>query len=150
MIVYFVDTSALAKRYIPEVGSPWTAAQLTPARGNIIIISKLALVEMHSLLARRRSDGSITSDKVVELHTELLRHWQQEYLLVLVDDDVLNQAQILADKHTIRTLDAIQLACALSARKALQVPMTFLGADPKLLVAASIEGFAIDNPLNHP
>ena len=33
-MVYFVDTSGLAKRYIHEQGSLWTISWMTPATGN--------------------------------------------------------------------------------------------------------------------
>ncbi len=38
---YFVDTSALGKRYIVETGSVWMRTLLNPATGNQIIIVRL-------------------------------------------------------------------------------------------------------------
>jgi hypothetical protein len=42
------------------------------------------------------------------------------------------------------------LACALNAQATLQQPVTFVSADVKLLNAAVVEGFTIDNPNQHP
>jgi len=50
---FFVDTSALAKRYIAEIGSSWIRGIVLPIAGNVVIIADLTLVEMFSLLARR-------------------------------------------------------------------------------------------------
>ncbi|MEZ4672161.1 MAG: type II toxin-antitoxin system VapC family toxin [Anaerolineae bacterium] len=51
MTTYFVDTSALAKRYFSEAGSTWVQSWIEPAAGNTIVIAELALVEMRSVLA---------------------------------------------------------------------------------------------------
>jgi uncharacterized protein len=50
---FFIDTSALAKRYIPEIGSAWINSWIVPQANNEIIISALATVEIYSLLMRR-------------------------------------------------------------------------------------------------
>ena len=81
---------------------------------------------------------------------QFLLHARQEYISLRVNNALLSQAQRLVDKHTLRTLDGIQLASAIAASKTLQLTPIFLSADPKLLAAAASEGFAIDNPLNHP
>ncbi len=52
MSAFFTDTSALAKRYIPEIGSAWVASWIEPVEGNLIIISELAFVEQVAVLAR--------------------------------------------------------------------------------------------------
>lgn len=77
-------------------------------------------------------------------------HVDKEYLSVAVDNKLLMDARLLADKYTLRSLDAIQLASAVEAASLLSDPLTFVSADDKLLLAASQEGFTVDNPLNHP
>jgi hypothetical protein len=46
----FVDTGALAKRYLDEAGSPWMRSLLAPTAGNVVVISALTQVEMALLL----------------------------------------------------------------------------------------------------
>ncbi len=77
-------------------------------------------------------------------------HLEREYLAVPLDASVLVTARQLVGKYPLRTLDAIQLACALRAVTLLSEPMTFVCADARLLSAAGGEGFATDNPLAHP
>jgi predicted nucleic acid-binding protein len=43
--VYFADTSAVAKRYLPEVGSTWVQSWIDPASGHVTIISALSIAE---------------------------------------------------------------------------------------------------------
>jgi hypothetical protein len=44
--VYFVETSALAKRYIAETGSMWLRALLDPSTGCSIYVVRVTAVEI--------------------------------------------------------------------------------------------------------
>lgn len=52
--VYFLDTSALIKRYIPEVGTNWIQALTAQSSGHVLFISRITSVEMMSAIARRQ------------------------------------------------------------------------------------------------
>jgi hypothetical protein len=147
---FFVDTSALAKRYLVETGSNWVVSWIEPPANNVIIMSELAFVEMRSLLARRVRDGVLTPSDANALRNDFLLHGNNEYLIVLVETNVLNQAARLVDQYPLRTLDAIQLASAIQAVNVLALPMTFISGDKNLLAAAAGEGFGIDDPNAHP
>lgn len=60
----------------------------------------------------------------------------------------------MIDRHPLRAYDAVQLASALRASRALQAarlpPLLFLSADDRLTAAATHEGLATDNPNAHP
>jgi len=147
---FFVDTSALAKRYLVETGSNWVLSWIEPPANNVIIISELTFVEMRSLLARRVRERILTLTDANLLRNDFLLHTQNEYLIVLVETNVLNQAARLVDQYTLRTLDAIQLASAIQAVNIVSHPMTFISGDKNLLAAAAAEGFITDNPNAHP
>jgi uncharacterized protein len=150
LTLYFLDTSALIKRYVSEVGSTWVQSLMAPSTANIIAISELARAEVAATLARRRRDGSLNATAVLALYSSFLSHTQHEYVEILVDSDRLSNAAGLADKYILRTLDSIQLACGLYAQLALQEPTTFVCADNYLLSTAIAEGLTTDNPLLHP
>ncbi len=114
------------------------------------MVSRLATVELFSLLSRHRRQGTLSPDNVAAIQENYLLHLDDEYIPVSIDDDLLIDARLLADKYTLRSLDAIQLASAVEAASLLSDPLTFVSADDKLLLAASQEGFTVDNPLNHP
>ena len=59
MSFYFLDTSALIKHYVDEVGSSWLAATVFEPAGNMLLIARITVVEMRSALARRRREASI-------------------------------------------------------------------------------------------
>lgn len=150
MSAFFVDTSALAKRYLVETGSNWVLSWVEPPANNVIIISELTFVEMRSLLARRVREGVLTTVDAKALRNDFLLHTKNEYLIVLMETNVLNQASQLVDQYTLRTLDTIQLASAIQAVTVLAQPMTFISGDKNLLAAAAAEGFITDDPNAHP
>ncbi len=77
-------------------------------------------------------------------------HVEHEYLVVPVEGVVLAEAQRLVNRYPIRTLDAIQLASAIRAEEIIGEQLTFVTGDIKLLVAADMEGFAVENPNEYP
>jgi predicted nucleic acid-binding protein len=111
-VAAYVDTSALAKWYVPEPGSDeleaWIRAAPTPT------ISSLTLVEMRCLLARRQRAGSLSERQVSRAHGRLLQDIDQRHLIVepAEDGDVRAAAHLIAElaDHGLRTLDAIHLA----------------------------------------
>jgi predicted nucleic acid-binding protein len=50
MALYFLDSSALVKRYISETGSAWVLELFTDALNNEIFIAAIAKVEIVALL----------------------------------------------------------------------------------------------------
>lgn len=150
MSAYFVDTSAIAKRYIPETGSAWLKSWVEPHMGNDIILSALALVEFTSLCNRREREGLISSRDSKVFQEDFLLHVEAEYIVIALDDPTLIQARELLPHHLLRSLDALQLACALRAARVFSAPLTFISADVRLLEAAAAEGLPVDNPNDHP
>lgn len=150
MTTYFVDTSALAKRYLIETGTTWVRSLLAPAAGHVIAVCDLTPIEFFSLVSRRLREKTLNPLNVLSLQTSFLAHHKFEYLSVPLEQPVLIQARTLVTKYPLRPPDAIQLACALDAVNTLNTPLTFICADHDLLAAATAEGFATDNPNLHP
>jgi uncharacterized protein len=46
MTVYFVDSSALVKRYINEIGSTWVLSLFDPVLNNDVLIAAITGVEL--------------------------------------------------------------------------------------------------------
>jgi uncharacterized protein len=85
LTTYFVDSSALVKRYVDEVGSSWVRSWIERPAGNVIVASELVAVEVYSALARRRRDGTLAADAVTLLQNDLLGHVQDEYVIFALD-----------------------------------------------------------------
>ena len=148
MTSFFVDTSALVKRYINEHGSPWIMSWITRSSGNIVIVSELTSIELFSASARRERERTLLPALAQTIRDDFLYHFEHEYLVIELDRSIIAKARELSTLYQLRALDSIQLSCAFYAAK-LNPPITFICADFNLLTAASAEGFAIDNPNQH-
>jgi uncharacterized protein len=149
-MVVFADTSALVKRYVPEVGSAWMEQWFDPANGHLVIISEITIVELVSALARRHREASIPSADFLHLRSDFLLHADHEYLVMTLQSTLLIRAQQLVTTRPLRTLDAIQLASALECAQVLGTQPLLLSADRNLLNIAILEGLVIDDPHAHP
>ena len=150
MTNYFLDSSAVSKNYMQEAGSTWVMALVAPAAGHVIVISQLAIVEVSSALARKQRLAQISQVDADQNRVDFLRDVETLYLAMALDETVLRKASDLVVRYPLRTLDAIQLACALEATNTLGESFVFVCADNNLLNAASAEGFVTDNPYLHP
>ncbi len=65
-----------------------------------------------------------------------------------ISEQILSEAAALVDRHSLRALDAIQLASALLAKLTLRLQdsLTFVASDQRLLEAALKEGLATWDP----
>jgi len=154
MTNFYLDTSALVKRYFAETGTAWIRTLLDPATGNTVAISEVTLVEASAALAARQRGGFISlaeRDTAVDL---LLRHADTEYALAPLARATIDTALALTQRHRLRGYDAVQLATALlvadAYRAASITAPTFVAADADLLAAARAEGLPTENPNDHP
>lgn len=154
MNAFFLDSSALVKRYLTETGSGWINRVADPASDNTVVVAAITRVEAAAAIAaRQRTRYGISLEERDRLVQLLLRHFDTEYDLVTISMDVLSQAVALTQRYRLRGYDAVQLAAALDAQAALVAgglpSLTFVSADEDLLAAAVAEGLAVDNPNRH-
>jgi uncharacterized protein len=153
--VFFLDSSALVKRYLTEQGSAWIAQLTDPAAGNTILIAEVARVEVAAAIAgRQRATDGIAREERDRLVGLLLRHCDTEYGLVPLTPAIYGAAVQLTQRHRLRGYDAVQLAAALDVNATLlaaELPgPTFVSADSDLNAAAGAEGLQVDDPNQHP
>jgi predicted nucleic acid-binding protein len=149
MAILFLDSSAVAKRYITEQGSNWVRAALDPANENQIHVSLLAGVEVIAAITRRRREGSLDADAASAAIRELRDDFEFLYQHVAVNELVIERAMELAEKHGLRGYDAVQLAAGMTLNdRCLTVGLgiAFVCADIALNVAATAEGLQVENP----
>jgi predicted nucleic acid-binding protein len=148
MALYFFDSSALVKRYVHEHGSAWVREATAGASGHLIHLSLLTVAELASALARRQREGSLTVLERVRLFGAFLLDCASAYLL-RVEEDVLEQAISLLNRHPLRTADAIQVATAVLLSHTLPAdqfgPVIMVLSDDRILQAAMGEGLPSEN-----
>jgi hypothetical protein len=151
---YFLDSSALVKRYVPETGSAWVQALADVATGNLLIIARITWVEVLSALARRQRDGSLSAPDVDLIIQRFRFDLNNQYQVVELDRALAESAGQLVKQYPLRAYDAIQLASVLRIQPAFatatSTSLVFLTADDRLLTIAQAAGLVTDNPNNHP
>jgi predicted nucleic acid-binding protein len=151
---YYLDASALVKRYVDEVGSDWLHAIIASAEPSLLFTSRLTIVEVISAFARRVRNGSLTPEEYATARDAFQGDCLNEYQIMPPTMAVIDLTCTLLERHPLRAYDAIHLATALGAQQFLvaqdYAPPTFLSADDRLNRAAAAEGLAVDNPSQHP
>jgi hypothetical protein len=150
---YYLDTSALVKRYVNETGSDWLRAVVVIPEPSLLFTSRMTIVEVISAFARRLRDGSLSFEEFVSLRDAFQGDCLGEYQIMPPAMYVMDLACSLLQRHPLRAYDAVHLATALGAQRFLAErghgPLTFLSADDGLNLAAGLEGLAVDNPNRH-
>ncbi|MEG4029758.1 MULTISPECIES: type II toxin-antitoxin system VapC family toxin [unclassified Microcoleus] len=116
MTIYFVDSSALVKRYINEIGSAWVLSLCDPALNNDILIAAITSVEIVAAITRRSSSISINATDATAACNQFRSDLQSEYQVVEFTESIINSAMALAETYGLRGYDAVQLAtgCGIS------------------------------------
>lgn len=154
MATYFVDSSALVKRYISETGSTWVVNLFDPVLNNDILIAAITGVEIVAAITRRARGGSINATDATAACNQFKSDLQSEYQVVEIAENIINSAMALAETYGLRGYDAVQLAAgseinALCLANSLP-PAIFVSADDELNAGAASEGLIVENPKNYP
>jgi len=152
-MIFYLDISALLKRYVQEVGSGWLARLATPTIGNIFATALITKAEARAGLAAKFRQGGLSLVDYQQAEQDLLHDFAYIYSVVDIDESLVDLASDLAKRQKLRGYDAVQLAAGLTLNSILlktQHPsLTFLSADVHLIQAAQNEGLAVDNPNWH-
>ena len=136
----FLDTSALVRRFLTDEGPDPIAGKAR--EGERIILSDLARLEFRSAVSRRRRGGRLSLSQADSLLEEF-RIKCPLYDWVPLDHSILDRAGPLVDQHALRSLDAIQLAAAMTAAACSPEPLLFGCLDAHLCAAAAAEGLEV-------
>jgi hypothetical protein len=153
MSYFFLDSSALIKRYVVEAGTDWIRSIMARSAGHTHIIAHITMAEVVSGVMRRKREGAISARTARATRLLIDRHASREYIVVGLTGQIIQDAEDLLERYPLRAYDSIQLASALetSARLvAAGLPrVTFISSDIRLLTAASAEGLLTDDANNH-
>ena len=124
----FLDSSALAKRYIQELGTPQVNDLFIQT--DEVFVSMIALPEVISALTRQRIEKKITREQFNERKSQLIADFQ-DFNVCDLTPQVISQTLYLIEGYFLRTLDAIHLASAIETKMEL-----FVSSDARQLKAA--------------
>lgn len=154
MAAYYLDTSALLKRYAWETGTTWVRQLTDSVLAHDILTVRLTGPEMIAALSRKANTGGITPAEAARAAVQFRLDWQGVYRIIEVSAVLADHAMTLAERHYLRGYDAVHLAAALAAQQGRSAfglsPLTFVSADTDQLRAAIAEGLSAENPNAYP
>jgi predicted nucleic acid-binding protein len=164
MGAFFLDSNAVAKRYVPEKGQMWVQDLCDPAKGHHLYISQLAEIEVVAIISgwlrANTSHGSVTQKQRRRLQQdrdERLAAFKSHcdrttgtYRVVNVGAGEMQRAADLCHHNNLNSLDAIQLVCALviqeQGRDARLPGIDFVTSDGNFAKVVKRYGFTVWDP----
>jgi uncharacterized protein len=154
MAIYFLDSSALVKRYISETGSTWVLSLFDPTLDNEFFVAAITGVEVVAALTRRARNGSIASKDAALVCNQLRSDLQTDYQVVEITEEIISSGMTLAEARGLRGYDAVQLAAGCAVNKLCLdsdlSPIILVSADSELNLAAVDESLLVENPNSYP
>ena len=154
MALYFLDSSAIVKRYVAEAGHTWIVDLCDPAQGHDLHIAQAALVEVVATLCWKAREAAITTAERDSLVADFRWDTTTTYAVRPITTTIYTRAGDLCRMHRLRAYDAVQRAAVLALRDDAQVsgaPLPiFVCADTDLLGFAGAEGLSTENPNAYP
>jgi uncharacterized protein len=146
---YFLDTSAVLKRYVQETGTAWVQTLASPTARHSLFLVRITLAEAVAAITRRERGGTLSPQDAATALADFQLDFDHQYRIVEVSIGLVARAAAMARKHALRGYDAVQLAAVMEIH-ATDPSLTLLSADTALNAAAAAEGLAIDDPNAHP
>ena len=154
MAHFYLDSSALVKRYVTERGTAWIDGLCDAHAGHVIYTVRMSAAEIVAALFRRVRGGSLSLAAAQTEVAQFKLDLSDDYQVVEVTEAVVTTAMRLAEQHALRGYDAIQLAAALGVQVARTnaglSSLVFVSADTELNAAATAEGLPVEDPNAHP
>lgn len=151
MASFFLDGSAVAKRYVPETGSALVDFIFDNVPEHRILLLNVGVAEVVSVLVRKKNAGALSiadyNQAIAELGSEII--WSAGMSLLAFGSAVVIDAIAFIITHSINATDAIVLRVALDVAKHLRNQgddLVLVASDQRLLRAAQAEGLVTFNP----
>jgi len=136
-MILFCDTSALLKLYIVEAGSDVVKARADEAEA--VVVCRIAWAEAHAALSRRAREVPQDAPVIAQAKAALTQDWPR-YVVMEIDQTLVERAGDYADTFALRGYDSVQLAAAFETGRIAQSPICFACFDERLNKAAKVLG----------
>jgi len=132
----FLDSSALAKRYVREAGTDRVVALCADA--DEVVVSILALPEVVSTLNRLRREGRLSDSEYATIRQEVADDLAGATTMELTPS-VVDKALVCLERSRLRASDALHVATAMEA-----APDLFLTGDRRQREGAMKAGVKVE------
>ena len=148
---FYMDPSALAKRYHTEDGSlimDVLFEYLLPEKNKRIVTSLWSLGETISVLNRKKNEKGIKEDEFRKILASFLND-TLGFSIVSVNDDLILPSFGYILKHNLNSADALHLKSIIKVREIIKDfgdDVVLVASDKRLVRAAKLEGFEVIDP----
>ena len=139
-MIYFLDASALVKRYVAERGSDVIRGLVHRRRP--LAASRISSVEIPAAIWKRARAGDVAADAAKRIVARVAPDLA-EMRVVEVRVTLLDRATDLVARRPLRAYDAVQLASAAWLASETGLAITFACCDAGLAAAAKAEGLRV-------
>jgi len=136
-MILFCDTSSLLKLYITEAGSNELKALMQEAEA--VAVCRIAWAEAFAALSRRAREVPEDMSTIEQAKAALATDWPH-FVVLEIDQPLVERAGEYADTFALRGYDSIQLAAAFETGRISQTPIFFACYDIRLNKAAKLLG----------
>jgi predicted nucleic acid-binding protein len=136
-MILFCDTSALLKLYVAEAGSEELKVRVQESEA--IAVCRIAWAEAFAALSRRAREVPDDTAVIEQAKAALAADWPH-YVVLEIDQTLVERAGEFADTFALRGYDSIQLAAAFETARISQTPIFFACYDLRLNKAAKLLG----------
>lgn len=136
-MILFCDTSALVKLYIAEPESDALKARVLEAEA--VVVCRIAWAEAHAALSRRAREVTEDAATIEQAKAALAADWPR-FVVLDIDQPLVERAGEYADTFALRGYDSIQLAAAFETGRIAQSAICFACFDTRLTKAAKLLG----------
>ena len=148
MPVYYMDTSALVKRYRNEPGTEAIDRLFDVRQADTrIYTSFLTALELTSSILRLVKGGQLSQNLADNMLARFRQDTQGTVRILPLTDAIVNDALAVVEQHQLRSADAIHLATASSIFSlAPELESILVSSDRELLSAAANSGMGVLDP----
>jgi predicted nucleic acid-binding protein len=136
-MILFCDTSALLKLYITEAGSHELKVLMQEVEA--VAVCRIAWAEAFAALSRRAREVPEDALVIEQAKAALAVDWPH-FVVLEIDQPLVERAGEYADTFALRGYDSIQLAAAFETGRISQMPIFFACYDIRLNKAAKLLG----------
>ena len=148
MRLFYLDASALVKRYSPEAGTDVVDQLFTPPLQDRLVASIWTITETAAALNRKRNIALIPDRDFLPLIRRMVAETDLFFQLKADSDDA-RQSMALIFAHNINASDALHLHLVLKLKRILDLmgdDIALVASDQRLLCAAQAEGVTTLDP----
>ncbi len=148
MALFYVDTSAIIKRYQREKGTGVVDQLIdNPVGEDRFYTSFLSVLELTSGIMRLTKGGQLQEHNANELIARFREDLRQRFRVWPLDNDITSKAVSIVEQHKLRSADAIHMATALAIFSLISGHDSVLvSSDHEMLEAAEASQLATIDP----